>query len=266
MKKTFLIIVCFMIISIESLYAQPLKKHAFEIGPEISYRTYEEPSMMKEKGWMYGLVGSYAYHNKLMLKVEGRGNWGEMDYSSPISGKINDIENYMLEGRGVVGYDFLIAEVHAITPYIGVGYRYLNDNGSGKVSTTGASFYERESNYLYSPLGLEINVQLGHNFYFKELMEFDYFWRGWQKTHLSDVIPGLNDPTNTQKKGYGVRGYIGFLIVTNKIDFELGPFVTYWNIKKSDEETITYYGTPIGIGLEPKNNTTEIGFKITARF
>ena len=245
-------------------FAQPLKRHTFEIGPEISYRVYKEPGVMKEEGWMYGLVGSYAYHNKLMLKVEGRGNFGKVDYSN--SGNINNINDYVLEGRGLVGFDFLIAQVHSITPYIGVGYRYLNDDSSGRISTTGALGYERESNYLYSPIGLEINVQLGDRFYVKESMEFDYLWRGWQKSHLSDALPGFNDPTNTQKKGYGVRGYIGFLIVTKKIDFELGPFVTYWNIKKSDDEAITYYGTPVDIGWEPKNNTTEIGFKITARF
>ena len=247
-----------------NVFAQPLKKHTFEIGPEISYRVYKEPGVMKEEGWMYGLVGSYAYHNKLMLKVEGRGNFGKVDYSN--SGNINNINDYVLEGRGFVGFDFLIAQVHSITPYIGVGYRYLNDDSSGRISTTGALGYERESNYLYSPIGLEINVQLGDKFYVKESMEFDYLWRGWQKSHLSDAIPGLNHITNIQHDGYGVRGSITFLIVTDKIDFELGPFVTYWNIKKSDDETITYYGTPYGFGWEPKNNTTEIGFKITARF
>jgi hypothetical protein len=264
MKKMFLVITCLLFVSVGSLNAQPLKKHTFEIGPAISYRIYKKSSVVKEEGWMYGLVGSYAYHNKLMLKVEGRGNFGKVDYSN--LGHISNVNNYVLEGRGLVGYDFLIAQVHSITPYLGVGYRYLNDNSSGRISTTGALGYERESHYLYSPIGLDINIQLGDKFYIKESMEFDYLWRGWEKSHLSDAIPGLNDPTNTQKKGYGVRGYIGFLIVTNKIDFELGPFVTYWNIRKSDDETITYYGTPIGIRVEPNNHTTEIGFIITARF
>lgn len=253
-----------MFISIGSLYAQPLKKHTFEIGPEISYRTYKEPDVMKEKGWMYGLISSYAYHNKLMLKVEGRGNWGEVDYSN--SGKVDDIDDYMLEGRGLVGYDFLIAQVHSITPYLGVGYRYLNDDISGKISTTGARGYERESNYFYSPIGLEINVQLRNDLYVRNLMEFDYFWRGGQKSHLSDVYPAYNDIRNTQKKGYGLRGYIGFLIVTKKIDFEAGPFIIYWNIEDSEYETLTLYGIPYATFWEPKNRTTEIGFKITARF
>lgn len=253
-----------MSVSIGSLYAQPLKRHTFEIGPEISYRRYREPDVMKEKGWMYGLVGSYTYHNKLMFRVEGRGNWGEVDYYD--SGTVDDIDDYMFEGRGLLGYDFLIAQVHSITPYVGVGYRYLNDDSSGKISTTGALGYERESNYLYSPIGLEVNVQLRNELYIRNLMEFDYFWTGRQKSHLSDVDPGFNDVKNRQRRGYGLRGYIGFLIVTKKIDFEAGPFLIYWNIKKSDEEILTYLGIFDDIVFEPKNRTTEIGFKITARF
>ena len=265
MKNLSAVVICLVfVVGAENVIAQPLKRHTFEIGPQLSYIIYKEPDVMKEKGMMYGLIGSYAYHNKIMLKVEANGSWGKLDYTN--SGKISDITDYMLEGRGLVGYDFLIAQVHSVTPYVGVGYRYLNDDSSGRISTTGARGYERESNYLYSPIGLEVNVQLGDKFYVKELIEFDYFWRGWQKSSLSDAIPGLNDPTNTQKKGYGARAYIGFLIVTNRIDFEVGPFVRYWNIKKSEEETITFHGTPIGIGWEPKNNSTEIGLIITGRF
>ena len=35
-----------------NVFAQPLKKHTFEIGPEISYRVYKEPGVMKEEGWI----------------------------------------------------------------------------------------------------------------------------------------------------------------------------------------------------------------------
>jgi len=266
MKKMFLLIICLLFVSVGSLNAQPLKRHTFEIGPEISYRNYHEPGVREEEGWVYGLVGSYTYHNKLMLKVEGRGNFGKMDYSSSDYGKINNINDYLLEARGLAGFDFLIAQVHSITPYLGVGYRYLNDDSSGRTSTTGALGYERESHYLYSPIGVGINVQLGDKFYVKESIEFDYFWRGWQKSHLSDAIPGLNNVTNIQHDGYGVRGSITFLIVTRRIDFELGPFANYWSIKKSENEEITLYGTPYGIFYEPRNRTVEIGFFITARF
>jgi len=270
MKKLSAVVICVVLaVCAGNVFAQPLKRHTFELGPQVSYITYKEPNIapgvtVEEKGWMYGLTGSYTYHNRIMLKAEANGSWGKVDYSN--SGEVSNITDYILEGRGLIGYDFLIAKVHSITPYVGVGYRYLNDDMSGKISTTGARGYERESNYFYSPIGLDINIQLGNTFYLKPLVEFDYFWTGSQKSHLSDVNPGLNDLTNTQKDGYGVRGYIGFLFVTQKVDFEVGPYIKYWNIEKSEEETITYYGTPIGIGWEPENNSTEIGLKITAKF
>jgi hypothetical protein len=68
--------VCFMFLEAQSSFAGELQKHIFEVGPEMSYITYKEPSVMKEQGIMYGIAGSYTYHNKLMLKVEGRGSWG----------------------------------------------------------------------------------------------------------------------------------------------------------------------------------------------
>jgi len=145
------------------VFAQPLKRHTFELGPEVSYITYREPDVMKEKGMMYGLVGSYAYHNKIMLKAEAKGSWGKVDYSN--SGDIRNITDYMLEFRGLGGYDFPILNASTITPYIGIGYRYLNDDGSGKTSSTGAIFYERESNYIYSPVGIEFNIHLGNGLF-----------------------------------------------------------------------------------------------------
>ena len=61
---------CFMFVEVGSISAQTetgilYKKHTFELAPEISYRTYKEPGVMKEKGMMYGLVGSYTYQIKL---------------------------------------------------------------------------------------------------------------------------------------------------------------------------------------------------------
>jgi len=78
----------FVFVAVGSIFAQTkpgilYKKHTFELGPEISYITHKEPGVMKEKGMMYGLIGSYTYHNKIMLKAEGKGSVGKVDYSSP---------------------------------------------------------------------------------------------------------------------------------------------------------------------------------------
>ena len=91
MKKLLALVICFMFAGVASVSAQTetgvlLKKHTFELAPEISYRIYKEPGVMKEKGMMYGLVGSYTYHNKLMLKAEGIGGAGE-GWTIQIQGK-----------------------------------------------------------------------------------------------------------------------------------------------------------------------------------
>lgn len=275
MKKTLASAICFVFMGVASISAQagelgfereskPLKKHTFELRPEISYIVYKEPEVMKEKGMMYGLAGSYAYHNKMMLKGEAKGSWGEVDYSN--SGKIKNITDYMLEFRGLVGYDFPISNSSTFTPYIGLGYRYLNDDMSGKTSTTGALGYERESNYIYSPLGVAFIIDLGNKWSTVETIEYDLLWWGKQKSHLSDAVPGFNDPSNRQEKGYGLKGSLTLQKKGEKIDIEVGPYIRYWNIKKSKIETITYYGVPIGYGWEPKNKSTEIGILGAIKF
>lgn len=258
--------ICFMFVGIGSSFAKPLQlqMHTWEIGPEISHITYEEPDVMEEKGFMYGIAASYAYHNNLMLKAEGRFSFGDVDYTN--SGTMDNIDDYMWEFRGLAGYDFPVLKATIITPYIGFGYRYLNDDMSGMTSSTGARGYERESNYYYSPIGIETITKLENGWSIGVTLEYDYFWKGIQESHLSDVDPGLNNLENDQDDGYGLRGSIKFQKKVERLDYVIEPFVRYWDIKQSDNADITYYGTYIGYGYEPKNNSTEFGIKFALKF
>lgn len=259
---------CFMLVGIGSGFAEALElqKHTWELGTEISHITYEEPGIMNEKGFMYGILGSYAYHDNLMLKAEGKFSFGWVDYSSPISGTVNDIPDYMLEFRGLGGYDFPILKATILTPYIGLGYRYLNDDLSIAVGG-----YERESSYFYSPIGIETITELDNGWFLGAILEYDYFWRGTQISHLSDVNPGYNNPENEQKAGYGLRGSIK---LQKKDKFVIEPFIRYWNIGRSDNAELKLngvyigyvYGTNIDDVYEPKNNSTEFGIKFAAKF
>jgi hypothetical protein len=229
---------------------------------------------MKEKGMMYGFLGTYTYRgwaipapetlDKWMFKVEGRFSFGEVDYKN--SGTIDNIDDYMLEFRGLGGYDFSLLKTSTITPYIGIGYRYLNDDMSGKISSTGAYGYERESNYFYSPIGIEIITPLENGWFVGGILEYDIFWWGKQKSHLSDVDPGYNDPENDQERGYGLRGSIKLQKKGEKLDFVIEPFIRYWNIKRSKYADLTYYGVLTGYAYEPKNRSTEFGVKLAVRF
>ena len=248
-----------------------VKRHTWELGPEVSYIDYEEPGVMKEEGVMVGVAGSYVYRGwvepdvgNAMLKAEGGISFGQVGYTG--TGSIDNIGNYRLEFRGVGGYDFWLGESVTLTPYIGFGYRYLNDDSSGKISTTGAVGYERESNYLYSPVGLAILIDLEGSWSVGLTGEYDIFWKGIQLSHLSDALPSLSDLENDQNSGYGVRGAVRIAKRGEKVDLVFEPFVRYWDIEQSELSLITFSGTIVDFGFEPANNSTEYGMKITVQF
>lgn len=262
MKKIFLLLYVFLMPS--SLFAENTNPNSLDVGGEISHIIYKEPGVMKESGLMYGINGAFTHHKKYMLKAEARAIFGQVDYKN--SGTINNIDDFIIELRGLAGYDFMPDQQTRLTPYIGLATRYLNDAVGGKVTSTGALGYDRESTYLYSPFGIEIMRELRNTWSVGAALEYDLFWRGWQKSHLSDVSLGYNDLENTQKNGYGLRASVKCQKELGSIDLVIEPFIRYWNIKQSDTASITFTGVIMGYGYEPKNNSTEYGLKIGMKF
>ncbi|HRZ14696.1 MAG TPA: hypothetical protein P5110_04210 [Candidatus Omnitrophota bacterium] len=259
-----------------SAYAQelPARKHNWELADELSVITYKEPGIMKEEGWLNGIAYGYAYRGWLpfigepqpqrySLRLEGRNSVGQVDYSG--SGTLKDIDDYLFELRGTAGYDFFIRAQRSMTVYAGFGYRYLNDDMDGRRTSTGHYGYMRESKYYYSPLGVEISDALKGDWRIKARLEYDYFWSGRQISHLSDV-PGYADVKNKQNKGYGLRSSVAFMYRMKEYDLVIEPYVRYWNIKRSKESEIIYNGFITSTGIEPKNNSREIGLKVAAYF
>ena len=243
---------------------QASETYEWELAGEVSHITYDEPNVMEEEGVMYGVLGSYTYRHDIMIRGEARFSYGQVDYKN--SGTINNIDDYMLEFRGLAGYDLPVFGSSTLTPYAGFGYRYLNDDTSGMVSSTGALGYERESNYFYSPLGVEITTPMDNGWSLGVILEYDYFWKGIQKSHLSDASTSFNDLENDQNEGYGLRASLKLQIETEDKDFLIEPFIRYWDIKQSETTNITYNGVLWGYGWEPENTSTEFGLKLAVIF
>jgi len=270
-KLTAIAILCFVFASAEIGFAEELKKYTWEAGPEISYFAYEEPHFAETRGFLTGIAGSFAYHDNLMVKAEGRFSFGSLYYTSPGSGTMENIPDYIWEFRGLSGYDFSLQTGSILTPYIGIGYRYLNDNSAGKVTSLGASGYERESNYYYSPVGLKYTATSSNGWSTETTAEYDIFWRGKQISHLGDAIPGVNDIDNGQKRGYGLRGSIAFQTKADDFVYSIEPFIRYWDIKDSEralvfDATTLLCGATVCEGLEPANHSTEYGINLLVRF
>ncbi len=248
-------------------FAQNAPRQGFEFGTEVYFVEYEEPNFMKNEGVMYGLSGAYTCRpaGDWMLRGEARGAFGEVDYTSVSTGSDDAIEDYTFEGRILGGYDFHLSE-WVLTPYFGAGYRYLNDDSSGRVTTTGHRGYERESNYFYSPAGVELGRNLGNGWSIGMNVEYDIFWTGEQKSHLSDAVPSFGDIDNDQDGGYGARASIRIVKETPSYDFVIEPFVRWWDIDESERSNLTFAGVIVGYGLEPRNETVEAGVKLALLF
>ncbi len=248
-------------------------EHNFAIGLVTTYFDYDEPKVMEEDGFMYGVVGGYTYHgiNKLMINASLEYSSGDLDYDgetwdgTPVR---EDTDDWIVECRFLVGHDYVLRgsmgyRKHLITPFIGIGYRYWNDD------IDGIGGYEREVEYLYSPIGLKTVSLLSDNWKWGISIEYDFFWGGKVKSHLSDAVPGLNDPEVDQDfaDGYGVRLSLRFKReFASNYALSIEPYIRYWDIDKSETETLTYYGTPVGYVWEPKNDTTSYGFRLSFEF
>jgi hypothetical protein len=188
-----------------------------------------------------------------MLRADGRLAFGHMNYDgqywdgTPASG--DSIDDYLWEVRGLLGYDFK-NDTARVTPYAGLGYRYLNDDSSNQEGG-----YERESNYLYFPIGLEFLFPSQTNWSIGATVEFDALLWGEQNSHLGGIFGTVD---NQQNSGSGFRASIK---LQEKGGFAIEPFFRYWDIGDSATKVIDDVALQ-----EPKNKTTEVGVRVIWTF
>ncbi|MEI8032361.1 MAG: hypothetical protein WCH05_03340 [Chlorobiaceae bacterium] len=275
-RKLFCAVV-FQCIAINTLYADtPRAGLSGEFGPTILHTLYNEPGVMQESSNMSGISGSITYcGNHIigfidMLKVEGLAVSGKADYSSPLAGTINGINDSLIETRLLIGGKSETSRQILLTPYTGIGYRQLKDNGNGKVSSTGGyKIYNRESNYLYTPVGLDISSETTAGWTIGGTIEYDYFWRGTQNSALTEA----NDKTNTfsdnlknpQNDGYGLRVSIRAVMKYAHFSLALEPFFRYWNLDNSRPCIIQVNGANRSF-IEPANSSSQYGLTASLRF
>lgn len=226
-----------------------------EVGVTVSDYKYTEPGIMAIKATKIGFEysGTYALDSEWPNQSKGwfvRGDvryaTGKGNYSSGLSGTINDRPDWYYEIRGLIGKDFYFGD-YTLSPYAGLGYRYLFNDLRG-VTSTGGLGYRRESNYSTLPVGVTHRMNLANQSQLLTTVEYSYLIRGRQESKLSDSTPLLQDVGLKQRNGYGLR--LGTMVQFDK--WSVGPSLMLWRIKESDRSTLT---------LEPRNNTYELGVK-----
>jgi hypothetical protein len=241
------------------------KKFGIALG--VSPRTvYEEPGIMEERGKMVGVSFDFASRlNKFMVKFDSRFTVGNVDYASDRADFMWSIRNYNVETRIAFGRDFQRHQWR-FTPYLGLGFRYLFDDPGGRQSDAYRWGYDRESRYFYSPIGLETEFHLKPEWFLYLTGEYDWFWHGWQHSHLEDVYPQYNTLKNKQHGGWGARESIRLMKDLGRCAFFIESSFRYWNIDNSDIAIITLDGVPVGRGIEPFNQSRELSFGMGMRF
>jgi hypothetical protein len=231
-----------------------------EIGGQVSYYDYKEPNFAEIKGPRLGFVGAWTAvgEQKLFLRIDGRASYGSLDYQG--SGTATGVVDFILETRAVVGIDLDLSGA-TLSPYAGLGYRYLYNDLNGYTSARAAG-YRRYSNYLYAPLGATLRIGLDSEWVLAPTVEWDFFIQGKQKSMLSDANPAYLDVTNTQNHGSGYRLYLMF----EKDRLAVGPYLNYWHIKDSDAQFFGFVNGQPAYGKEPENFTHEYGLELRYRF
>jgi hypothetical protein len=229
----------------------------FTLGIQGSDYVYREPTVgVKFSGSKLGATASYTKNESSkypFIRLELRYADSRLKYEG--SGTMNDVPDRNAEVRMLFGKDLFAKGGYSLTPYVGLGYRYLYNDPRGR-SSTGAVGYRRISNYTYLPVGLNGRFLPGAGWVLAPTAEFDVFLGGRQDSRLSDTGLGLPDISSGQDNGYGYRASV--LLERGRIAF--GPWMHYWRVRNSDysEGTWGWY--------EPKNWTREVGAELRYHF
>ena len=244
-----------------------LSRQGWELGGQIANYHYEEPDIQTGSGDRIdvvlsgnraGAVGAYTAiisGQLVFIRMDGRVSYGSLKYRG--SGTKTNNEDLITELRAVLGRDLRLSDNVSLSPYIGLGYRYLYNDLRGRTST-GAVGYRRYSEYFYAPVGMALRFRAGGQWVIAPTIEYDIFLSGTQVSKLSDTQLGFSDATNTQDTGRGARAYL----MLENANFSFGPWAHYWDIKDSD---VVHIGSGFG-AMEPANFTLEAGFEFRYRY
>lgn len=254
--------------------------NGIEFGAQGSWYRYQE-HVVANKTFMHidgGSAGLTVDANKVFkdgtfLGASIRGSYGSHDYTGgdqniftgeTIPATHEGEDDILLEGRLLAGHDFILDKYDygnfSLSPYAGIGIRFLYNYGSG-ADSNGVLGYKRYSHYLYVPLGLTQRFRVTDNSRIALNGEYDHLIKGWQESQLGDFQPGAETLSNDQETGFGIKASAMY----EQSSWSVGPFFNYWNINQSKRACARYTSTSLLCGTEPHNQTIEYGLQIRYR-
>jgi hypothetical protein len=265
-----LLLISILLLPLGYVAAQPTPENlktqsANQLGLTISGFVYDEPSLairMTAINMGVEYLGTYAFQNDWFALGQIDYNNGSVKYSG--SGTASGIPQYYVNLKAALGHDFVF-NGFVLSPFIGIGYRYLNQAFGGVTTSTGAPGYDRRSTYNYIPIGIIHRVAVNDNkAKLETTLEYNYLLSGNQYSGLAAANPVLGNQNNAQNSGYGIN----LTILYKQDQWGFGPYYKYWNIADSQINTTNFVASGIRYSgfYEPANTTNEFGLKLTYSF
>lgn len=268
-RQKLIVIFCLIFIGEGKSFAGILEnatmgEHSADIKYERLYLNFNASDQIKAKGWMEGIGFSYTFHSSknLIIKPEFWLDWGSLEYEGPLAysgnsvtarGKIDDVDTFLFEIRGLIGYDFQISEASSLTPYIGLGYRYFDMDMDEKVTYTNGTRTTKIGSKWYADDYIPLGIKFSQNTY-----------AGWSNGW--SFAATVEDDILLDKRGNGLRGSIELLKRFKYINFAVEPFVRYWKFAEVKRVFRDGYGDKLGDIEEPAKHITETGIALKLRF
>ncbi len=245
-----------------SVIERDRKKLVVELGSENFYYDFDSEGGNSRVGSLFGLFGALTYH---LGPEEDLSKYDSITVVKLDTHLAQDVDAFMADVRGLAGVDFISGNNTRVTPYLGIGYRYLRDKDAGETQAVqemyGNSYYytngtrgvKEELKYIYIPLGVELHRPLHNRWAVQLNAEFDFLLQGRSTRHYEDLGELLVDTGGdthvpnamefTHDKGYGWRASVKFLHSASEMDFFVEPFIRFWKIDESDIEQFRSDGT-----------------------
>ena len=153
-----------------------------------------------------------------------------------------------------------------LTLFTGLGGRLLDDRSGSKASQGG---YDREIYYSYVPVGVAAAIPLdkaGPSLLLSA--QFNWLAGGDAKSKFARLDPEVPNVKVGLRSGWGLEAAAAVRVPIGPRAIIAGPFVRHWNVGRSKILVLTDPDFPDAEiqFFEPRNRTTELGFRITLAF
>ena len=260
-----------------------------DLSVKGGYFQYKEPdARITYSGIVSGLYGAYKKDfSSCSVKIRSELMSGNVDYDGQLNihqTESSEVQTSATESTPIsygaslwysdssllIGKSFT-KKRYLITPYTGLGYRYLSNSDNPDV----AGDYKREVTYIYLPLVLEFQKGISETRAWGIVGELDILLRGSAEANLSDASEKYNDLQFNQSLGGGIKlaGFYNSKLLG--MDISIKPFMDLWLIDNSDTDVLKHDGERVlvrsadgsyGDYCEPANITVTGGLQLALNF